>query len=200
MLKKCVKRIGFKYLPYSFDNMITRQYNYLKISFVARPLDDTEYTKEPPYATLRTYNEYSNYTDDDISGLSDIHGTNNSGVNTILNVGNVDSTSCNGNDNNRVDNIGIKQDIPKKEGLRNPIEYPDDLYVLSKHFYKQNTKFCGVMENALLRYLRAEVQDTNELDNMIKFYPVWSTRDQYFLLPILLVLIKDAINNTFKGI
>lgn len=201
MLKKCVKRIGFKYMPYSFDSLITRQYNYFGVKFVATPLDNEETAKEPNYETLRTYYEYSNNTTDDISGLGDIHGSGNRGVNIISNMGDVSGDSCHPSDSTgNVDNSLDKNQEQGKKQLRLPIEYPDDFYVLSKHFYKQDTKLCGVMENALLRYLRAEIQNTEELDNMLEFYPVWSTKEQYYLLPILIVLIKDAINNTFKSI
>lgn len=197
MLKKCTKRIGFKYMPYSFDSMITRQYNYMGISFVAMPLDNDEKPKEPTYETLKTYNEYVSYSNDDLSGLGDIHNSGSSGAN-IINYSGRDISNSNNGSTDSGDNSSTADQVKKK--LRSPVEYPDDHYVLSKYFYMQNTKYCGVLENALLRYLRCEVQNTDELDNILEFYPVWSTKEQYYMLPIVLVLIKDAINNTFKGI
>lgn len=73
-------------------------------------------------------------------------------------------------------------------------------YVLSESFYKQDETTMGLLEVALTRYLKGEVIDYDIISTLIEQYPMWDTLDQYYLIPILMVLIKDSINNTFTTI
>lgn len=73
-------------------------------------------------------------------------------------------------------------------------------YVLSEAFYKQEYDKMGLLEFTLSQYLKGEVIDYNAIDKLLKQYPMWDTLDQYYFIPILIVLVKDAINNTFKSI
>lgn len=71
-------------------------------------------------------------------------------------------------------------------------------YVLSEAFYKQDLTQCGYLEKMIYKYLNQEVNNSDDFDRPLQEYMCWSTKDQYYLIPILIVLIKDAINHTFK--
>ena len=59
---------------------------------------------------------------------------------------------------------------------------------------------CGILERAVLSLLRNEMIDTGELGKMVKQCYNWDIEDQYYGIPILLVVIKDYINNTYRSI
>lgn len=73
-------------------------------------------------------------------------------------------------------------------------------YVFSEYFYKQDMTQCGILERAVLSLLRNEMIDTGELGKMVKQCYNWDIEDQYYGIPILLVVIKDYINNTYRSI
>lgn len=98
-------------------------------------------------------------------------------------------------------------DIPYKdisssrdEGYEEPIAIRDKTYVLSECFYNQDILNCGYLEQMLFKYLHREIINSEDLNKPILEYTSWSTRNQFYLIPILMVLIRDAINNTFKSI
>lgn len=73
-------------------------------------------------------------------------------------------------------------------------------YVVSEDFYKQDMVTCGYFEKLLFRYLNNEIINADELDKPLKEYVCWSTKDQFYLIPVLMVLVKYAIAHTFKSI
>lgn len=91
---------------------------------------------------------------------------------------------------------------PRSEDYQDPINEENirGYYVLSENFYKQDIPTCGYLEKMLYKYLNQEIINSDELDKPLSEYPCWSTKDQFYLIPILIVLVKDAINNTFKSI
>lgn len=76
----------------------------------------------------------------------------------------------------------------------------DTTYVLSEYFYNNKRESCGPLEQLLIDYLNAKIIDTTMLDDLINSYIHWPTMQQYYLIPILMVLIKDTISNTFKSL
>lgn len=88
----------------------------------------------------------------------------------------------------------------KKDGYVKPILYPDQCYVLSKYFYNQDLKKLGIVEENLIEYLHGRIINLESLEKMLEQYHMWCTKDQYYLIPILIVLVKDSINNIFKSL
>lgn len=76
----------------------------------------------------------------------------------------------------------------------------DNFYVLSENFYKQDIATCGYLEQLLFKYLNKDIINSDELDKPLNEYTSWSTIDQYYLIPCLLVVLKECIANTFKSI
>lgn len=81
-----------------------------------------------------------------------------------------------------------------------PIVLPDESYVLSNNMYDLIDVRMGILERNLKKYLLGELCDSKDIDKMIEQYHMWSTRDQYYCIPVLLVLIKDSILHTYKQI
>jgi len=89
---------------------------------------------------------------------------------------------------------------PTTTVIQQPILIRDNNYVFSNAFYIQDITNCGILEKALLQYLRGEIVDASQLDIMIQEYMYWDTIDQYYLLPVLLVLIKESIQYTYTSL
>jgi hypothetical protein len=70
-------------------------------------------------------------------------------------------------------------------------------YVVSDRFYSLDQEHFGVVEKTLYSYLKGNIVDTTELDYLLDTYQYWTTIEQYYLIPILLVFIKDAIMTTY---
>ena len=81
-----------------------------------------------------------------------------------------------------------------------PIKTRDTNYIFSNAFYTRDVVNCGLLEQALLQFLRNEVVDQTVMDKLILQYMYWDTIDKYYLLPFLLLLIQDKINYTFSAI
>ena len=81
-----------------------------------------------------------------------------------------------------------------------PILYPDDYYVVSSNFYNCKVDKLGTLELNMYRYIKREILNIDEIIAMSKQYHMWKTLDQFYLIPILLLLIKDSINNMWKHI
>lgn len=79
-----------------------------------------------------------------------------------------------------------------------PIKYPDDNYVVSINTYMQNLDKLGLLEKCLMQYFRSEIVNRENIEILTKQYHMWSTKEQYYLIPILLVIIKDSISSMFK--
>lgn len=105
-------------------------------------------------------------------------------------------------------NDGFDLSIPYKDistergdDFQEPLaENTKGYYVLSENFYKKDITTCGYFEQLLYRYLNNEIINADDLDKPLNEYTAWSTKDQYYLIPILLVLVKYSIAHTFKSI
>lgn len=75
-----------------------------------------------------------------------------------------------------------------------------DTYVLSSYFYNKEYAMCGLLEKEVNNYLNNRVINKEVLDKLIDTYYSWSTLDQYYGIPILILLIKDFMNNTYRSI
>lgn len=118
--------------------------------------------------------------------------------NTEDNITTDDTTTEDNDNNNNNDVIIDNPDVLKEPVYENPIKTQDDSYVVSNSMYDLIDKDMGILERNLKKYLLGELCDSNEIDIMVDQYHMWSTRDQYYCIPILLVLIKDSILHTYK--
>jgi len=99
------------------------------------------------------------------------------------------------------DNIDIVMNhYDKPADLVEPIRTKDANYIFSNAFYNQDRVNCGPMETAVLDYLGGNLVEMSELKKLIDNYVYWDLIDQYYLLPILLILIKDHTTSTFSNI
>lgn len=114
--------------------------------------------------------------------------------------------------------------IGVKEGFQNPIYKFDDVnihglvpalqidgqalepnkhqptYIFSKNFYEGNFTNLGIMESCILNYVNGNQTVGYDLDIMINQYTQWSTIHQYYLIPMLITLVKDSIRFNYKSI
>jgi hypothetical protein len=107
------------------------------------------------------------------------------------------------------DLIGTTDTVAEPPYVDISIEQPEDYvstvnntigtYVLSEAFYKLDKENCSNIENLLIDYLNnGTIINIAQLEKLMDSYQTWSTKEQYYLIPILIVLIKDSIINTFK--
>lgn len=94
--------------------------------------------------------------------------------------------------------IAGKRDDDYQDPINN--DYRKGYYAVSGCVYNLDEVNAGYLEKLLIKYLKQEIFDAKELDKPLLEYMSWSTRDQFYLIPILIVLVKDAINHTFKSI
>lgn len=203
MLKRCTRNIGFKFMPYNLDNIISRQFNYIGVNFTANILDNNEKGVIPEYEELSTKEQYFP-KNNEMGWDSDSHSiVSNVPMPDIRNrVDSSDDSNADTNNNSSDGNSnGEERGDKKVVGYQKPILHPvNDVYVFSPFFYNKDLTNCGILEKAVWNYLDAEIINQDTLDILIEQYHMWSTKDQYYLIPVLLVLIKDSINNTFKSI
>ena len=72
-------------------------------------------------------------------------------------------------------------------------------YVFSDSFYN-NVVTDAVMEEALLKYMKGELITDKVITPLIDSYTTWSRIEQFYLIPVLLILIADKVRNTYKSI
>jgi hypothetical protein len=70
-------------------------------------------------------------------------------------------------------------------------------YVLTDKFYSKDKVNASVFEKLVINYLEGNILNVNELETYINNYETWNTENQFYCIPILMLLIKDSINNTF---
>lgn len=104
------------------------------------------------------------------------------------------------------DDPGVIPDIVELEYDRDfetyyrPRGVMGDKYIFSEAFYNQDKENCGTLEFCLLEYLEGKIVPLEKLEHLIEQYYAWDTIEQFYLIPILIVLVKDSINNTFKSL
>ena len=188
--------------------IISKIYNYHNVTYIKSP--DTKGMINLPVVELSTY-EYSDYNN---------HYPNIKPSETLPTFGTMLNLKYDERREDlqiRLDNEfkedGIIRDIPtigfnhikgNDIDLNNqyqiPILFPDNYYVMSNNFYSGKVDSMGTLELNLWKYLNNELVNIDEIIAMSKQYHMWGTMDQYYLIPILLLLIKDSINNMWKHI
>ena len=73
-------------------------------------------------------------------------------------------------------------------------------YVFGEYFYRREAEHCGILEKAVLRFIKGDTVDGEVLAKMLREYHYWNIEEQYYGIPILLVLLKDYINNSYRSI
>lgn len=139
LLKKCSTDIGFKYMPYGWTPLITREMHRLGVSFLADKLNGSRVIMET-----------------------------------------------------------INKSIKKADDFVPPVQTQNKQYVFSKSFYEGNKEDMGLIEKLVWDYLDYKIINNDDLQIALNQYMMWDTIDQYYLIPILIMLVKDSINNTFK--
>lgn len=76
----------------------------------------------------------------------------------------------------------------------------DKSYIFSEAFYKDTLTDKSPMEDLITSYLKEEILNTDSLNVLLRDYPAWKTEEQFYLIPILIVLVKDAISKAYKSI
>lgn len=143
MLKRANMNLGFKYTPFTLDNIITKKMNALGISYTVGKLDDYSQSVNPPIKDIST---------------------------------------------------------PKDESFKLPVDINNRKYVVSSSVYNLTGSYTGTIEELLVDYLNSKIIDTSKLEEPLKNYTSWDTIDQFYLIPILMVLVKDASSQTFKSL
>ena len=90
--------------------------------------------------------------------------------------------------------------LTKPTGFVEPLGVRDSNYIFSNAFYTQDIVNCGLMEKVVLQFLRNEVIDQTNLQTLVDQYLYWDVIDQYYLLPILALMLQDKINFTFSAV
>jgi len=71
-------------------------------------------------------------------------------------------------------------------------------YVLSNNFYSGNVTSYTLLEAMVIDFLNNRKFDITSIDKLIEDYPRWTTMEQYYYIPIVITLIKDALLKTFR--
>ncbi len=75
--------------------------------------------------------------------------------------------------------------------IKSPIV--DDYYVFSDAFYNNRSTNKCLLEMLVSDYLAGKAIDNKKLSVVVSDYPNWSRLDQYYFIPVLLLLIKVSI-------
>ena len=81
-----------------------------------------------------------------------------------------------------------------------PVVLTDTDYVFSDAFYNSVTVNMSILERLIFNYLNDETVDTNELNKLIKQYRFWDMDEQYYYIPMLILLLKYKISNTYSNV
>jgi len=93
----------------------------------------------------------------------------------------------------------IPNPLAARKTVADPITPPTDTYIFSNDVYNNNT--AGVLtpfESMVLNYIHGRLPNTGELTPILNDYMHWSYDRQYQLLPILMVITKSVVNNTYS--
>lgn len=70
----------------------------------------------------------------------------------------------------------------------------DDYYILSSAFYTDKFTSQSNLELIISNVIRRKSYNLKYLVDIVKDFPKWSAQDQFYLCPVLLLLIKNAIH------
>lgn len=76
----------------------------------------------------------------------------------------------------------------------------DKSYIFSEAFYNDTLTTKSPMEDLVIAYLKEEILNIDSLNVLLRDYQAWKTEEQFYLIPILIVLVKDAISKAYKSI
>lgn len=82
------------------------------------------------------------------------------------------------------------------ENLLPVLDTTNEFYIFTEHFYKDNRENMSIFEIAVRAYLDGETIDNETLASLIDDYQYWDRVQQFYFIPILVVLLKDATNKT----
>lgn len=215
MLNRVDSNIGFKYMPYTRFDLRSGQYNYLGINFGIYKLAEKELPYTPEYVDLSTKDKYFPEEKDKILLDNNIKVLEHN-----INVDGIDTVPNNENEGNLVikDTEDVKFRVVNTEHINMEIKNPEAIenvkdvyynpsgnphyytYAFTDNFYRNDTTQCGILERNLLLYLDKRSVKQEELDIMLEQYHMWSTIEQFYYIPVLIVLVKDAIRRTYKSV
>lgn len=76
----------------------------------------------------------------------------------------------------------------------------DNTYIFSNNFYSLNRSNCNLFEQCILDYINGSLISMDNLELLIKDYMLWDYIDQFYKIPILIVLIQDHIKNSYSSL
>jgi len=88
-----------------------------------------------------------------------------------------------------------------RKTVESPVTAPDGKYLFSSAFYAQDpsVSFSG-LETVLIEYIRGDIPNRAIVEQLLTEYPYWSYEHQYTLLPILLIIVKSLVVNTYSAL
>lgn len=97
------------------------------------------------------------------------------------------------------------ESIFKRPIVNEEIDYPLtltedklDYYVFSSHFYNEEYDKTTPFENLVMRYIRKEIIKPSELYPYINQWRRWSLYEQYYIIPVLILLIESSRKYTYR--
>lgn len=90
--------------------------------------------------------------------------------------------------------LGFKEDVTKEDGpgTNLPILFNDNSYVFTKAFYEGITEEMSEFERILYKGLNKESINASEIMPYYRAIHKWSKLDQFYLIPVLILIIKYA--------
>lgn len=214
MLNRVDSNIGFKYMSYNNLDLRNGQYNYLGLNFGISKLSEKEIPYTPEFVNISTKDKYFPEEKDKILLDPNIKVSDHSiDVEGLENIPNNDEGKLVIKDTKDV-NIRFSSNEYVNLEVKNPeaIESVKDIYynpsgnphyytyAFTDNFYRNDVTQCGILERNLLVYLDKRSVKQEELEIMLEQYHMWSTIEQFYYIPVLIVLVKDAIRRTFKSV
>ena len=91
--------------------------------------------------------------------------------------------------------------LSQRKVVESPITAPDTNYIFNADFYNQTAgAVYSNFETVVLQYLRKERPNRALVDQLLTEYKYWSYEDQYYLVPMLLIIVKSLVNNTYSSL
>ena len=64
-------------------------------------------------------------------------------------------------------------------------------YVFSEAFYKGDVKNMTILEQEVTKFINGKILNIDLLMDMYKEYVSWPSKDKYYYIPILVMLLKE---------
>jgi len=74
----------------------------------------------------------------------------------------------------------------------------NEYYIFTEAFYNDDAENMSLIEGLVRMYLLNEVIDTRLLISLIDDYKYWDKVEQFYYIPILIILLRDAVNRSFS--